>query len=108
MRRVGPFAIILAVLMMAIGFGAFLRNSAKSGATTSSSETKVPALPNFPTNGADPPHFKGAAVSTVTLEEFADFECPACSKFYPMLKQIEKEYGSRVKVIFRNFPLAQH
>lgn len=41
----------------------------------------------------------------MTLEEFGDFECPPCKDLYPLLKAIEAEYGSRLKVVFREFPL---
>jgi len=51
---------------------------------------------------------RGADTATITLEEFADFECPACGQFYPILKSIESEYGNQVRVIFREFPLVQH
>ena len=52
---------------------------------------------------------RGAEDARVTLEEFADFQCPACGNFYPILKSIESEYGTRVRVIFREFPLTmQH
>ena len=62
-----------------------------------------------PQPGADPAHLRGSAAAKVTLEEFADFECPACGNFYPILKSIEKEYGAQVSVIFREFPLTmQH
>jgi protein-disulfide isomerase len=62
-----------------------------------------------PLPGAEPPHVRGPENATVTLEEFADFQCPACGNFYPVLKSIEREYGTRVRVIFREFPLTmQH
>jgi protein-disulfide isomerase len=60
------------------------------------------------TTGAEPAHVRGSATTAITLEEFADFECPACGKFYPVLKQIESEYGARIRVVFREFPLMQH
>ena len=41
----------------------------------------------------------------MTLEEFGDFECPPCGDLYPILKTIEDEYGPRLKVVFREFPL---
>ncbi len=48
---------------------------------------------------------KGNAESTITLTEFADFQCPACRAFEPMLSQLDKEYGDRVKIVFKHFPL---
>jgi protein-disulfide isomerase len=57
--------------------------------------------------GADPPHSIGPADAPVTLEEFGDFQCPPCGLLHPVLKDMEKEFGSQLRVIFREFPLAQ-
>jgi predicted DsbA family dithiol-disulfide isomerase len=51
---------------------------------------------------------RGSSDAPVTLVEFADYECPYCSKVNPMLKQIEQEYGSRLKVVYKDFPLPMH
>lgn len=58
--------------------------------------------------GTEPPHSRGEGQATVTLEEFADFECPPCGALHPELKKIEAEYGARLRVVFRHYPLAMH
>lgn len=58
--------------------------------------------------GAEPPHIRGEAGAPVTIEEFADFQCPPCRKLHPELKKIESEYGTRLRVIFRHLPLSMH
>jgi protein-disulfide isomerase len=58
--------------------------------------------------GAEPPHVRGTNEAAVTIEEFADFQCPPCRRLHPELKQIEAEYGSRLRVIFRHLPLTIH
>ena len=55
--------------------------------------------------GAEPPWVRGNANAPVTLEEFADFQCPSCGAYYPELKKIESEFGDRLRVIFRERPL---
>jgi protein-disulfide isomerase len=55
--------------------------------------------------GADPPHALGPANAPVTLEEFGDFQCPPCGLLHPVLKTMEKEFGDKLRVVFREYPL---
>ena len=57
--------------------------------------------------GAQPAWMRGPANATVTIEEFADFECPSCARFEPILREIKTIYGDRVRVVFRHYPLTQ-
>jgi protein-disulfide isomerase len=52
--------------------------------------------------------FKGPANAKVVIQEFSDFECPFCKRVGPTLEQIEKEYGGKVKVVWRHSPLPFH
>ncbi len=47
----------------------------------------------------------GPVDAPVTIVEFSDFECPHCARVGPTLKQIAEEYGDKVRLVFRNFPL---
>ncbi|MGD8494605.1 MAG: thioredoxin domain-containing protein [Gemmatimonadales bacterium] len=47
----------------------------------------------------------GAADAPVTLVEFSDFECPFCGRFFPTLKRIEEDYGDRIRIVYRQFPI---
>ena len=42
----------------------------------------------------------------VVLIEYGDFQCPACSTMSPKLKALSEEYGDKIAVVFRNFPLS--
>jgi len=48
---------------------------------------------------------QGPANAPVQLEEFGDFECPPCGMFHPILKQMQAEFGDKLAVTFREFPL---
>jgi protein-disulfide isomerase len=50
----------------------------------------------------------GAKNPPVTLVEFADYECPYCQKITPELQKLEKEYGDRLAVVYKDFPLPMH
>lgn len=50
----------------------------------------------------------GKAAAPITIVEYSDFECPFCSRGYMTIKEVVKEYGDKVKVIFKNLPLDFH
>lgn len=50
-------------------------------------------------------HYAGNLKSTVTLTEYGDYQCPACSKFYPVAKEVKAKYADKVRFQFRNLPL---
>jgi predicted DsbA family dithiol-disulfide isomerase/Skp family chaperone for outer membrane proteins len=56
------------------------------------------ATAGFPTQGPDN--------APVTIVEFSDFECPYCGGLFPTLKQVEKNYPQAVRIVYRQFPLA--
>jgi len=106
-----PVAIMVVVFIAALGFALYLRNSAHGRPASAAANRWRPAPRTAsvpPVVGAEPKHVRGQEAATITLEEFADFECPACGQFYPILKSIESEYSTQVRVIFREFPLVQH
>lgn len=115
MRKLLPLLIILAVLGIALGAGWYLTRPETTAPATPAvaNRSAVPAA--SPTAspvvvsqlGAQPPHSIGPDDAPVTLEEFGDFQCPPCGLLHPVLKTMEKEFGSQLRVIFRQFPLAQ-
>lgn len=51
---------------------------------------------------------RGAARATVSIVEFADFECPACRQYAPVLDSIRMRYPNDVAVLFAHYPLPYH
>lgn len=102
MKRYLPFAIIAIVLCSAIVVAALLLRSPSGTGSRSSGTT---GRPTGPQPGANPPRSKGRADAPVTIEEFGDLQCPPCAGLNPELHKIEREYGERVRIIFRHFPL---
>lgn len=62
--------------------------------------------PNAPP-GAQPPNMLGSPTASVTVEEFADFQCPTCANIHTVMKNVQAAYGSRIKFVYRHFPLTQ-
>ncbi|MBV8673792.1 MAG: thioredoxin domain-containing protein [Acidobacteriaceae bacterium] len=50
----------------------------------------------------------GSQTAPVVLVEFADYECPYCQKVNPQLQQLKKEYGDKLTLVFKDFPLPMH
>ena len=66
-----------------------------------------PARPVFDVNTKDAP-FKGSSDAKVTIVEYSDFQCPYCSKAAVTIGLLEKKYGNKLKVVFKNYPLPFH
>lgn len=49
---------------------------------------------------------KGNAESKVILVEYGDFQCPSCKAASPNINTLMEEYGDRIALVFRNFPLS--
>jgi protein-disulfide isomerase len=51
---------------------------------------------------------KGPRNAPVVIQIFSDFECPFCGRVVPTLDEITKEYGDKVRFVWRNYPLPFH
>jgi protein-disulfide isomerase len=67
----------------------------------------APESPEFAIATDDQP-LKGNPNASVTIVEFTDFECPSCARQLPVLERIVNEFGDRVRLVVRDFPLSQH
>ena len=50
-------------------------------------------------------HLEGPADAVVTLVEYGDYECPYSGAAYPIVKELQARMGSRLRFVFRNFPI---
>lgn len=44
----------------------------------------------------------------VVITEYSDFQCPACAYFHPIVEKLKENYGDRLEVNYRYFPLNSH
>ncbi|MEK6281333.1 MAG: thioredoxin domain-containing protein [Acidobacteriota bacterium] len=51
---------------------------------------------------------RGDANAPVTIVEFTDFQCPSCASMHPIIEDVLKAYGNKVRLVVRDFPLAIH
>ena len=110
-----PLTIIGLVAIVAI-IGTVLYLQGARTASRTNTNTNAKQANNAPKNsnalanaspGAQPAWAKGPATAPVVIEEFADFECPSCAAFEPVIRQIKTIYGDKVRVVFRHYPLTQ-
>src|SRR5471030_1732899 len=52
-------------------------------------------------------HIQGNINAAIELVEYGDYQCPHCGRAYPTIKSIQKKMGTKLKFVFRNFPLAE-
>jgi protein-disulfide isomerase len=84
---------ILLVIVLAFAGYFFVAKKDESSTTNTNSSAKVSN------------HAYGAGSGGVTIVEYADFECPACGSFYPLVEEVRKKYGDQITYVFKNFPL---
>ena len=65
-------------------------------------EPRLPAI-----NSLNAPSL-GRETARVVIIEFADFECPYCRSSQPVLKELTKKYGDRIRLVFKHRPLEIH
>lgn len=91
------FIVIIVVVVLGL-VGVLMLTKDKESSSGSNSSTSQSQGSN---------HTVGAGNKKVTLVEFADFQCPACKSFFPIVNEIKKSYGDDITFQFRHFPLTQ-
>jgi protein-disulfide isomerase len=85
-------------------------------------KTEVPAAPAGDQGGEKTPdqdktvykvepgdgQSKGPKNAPLQVVIFSDFQCPFCGRVEPTLAQMEKEYGGKVRMVWKNYPLPFH
>lgn len=71
---------------------------------------KEPPPPEKKTVDAPAPDspWKGSDKAKVVMEVFSDFQCPFCKRVEDTVKQVEKAYGDKIRIVWRHKPLPMH
>jgi formate-nitrite transporter family protein len=102
LKRFLPFIIVAVVALITVAVATVLYRSKRPAPVTISTDKAITG------DKPESVHVRGPANAPVTLEEFGDFQCPPCGALAGPLLEIEKSYGPKLRVIFRNFPFAIH
>jgi protein-disulfide isomerase len=66
--------------------------------STSSSRLLLPIRPSD--------HAHGSEDAPYTLVEYGDYECPDCGLLYVILRVLQRDIASQLRVVFRHYPLS--
>lgn len=100
MKRFLPFIIVSVVALGAV-IGATMLYRAKRPVALTIPESRA-ATDNSAMR------MRGNPKAPVTLEEYGDYECPPCGKLAEPLKELEHQYGDKLRVVFHHYPLVVH
>jgi protein-disulfide isomerase len=67
---------------------------------------KMPELPRLAITTDQP--WKVGEHAMVTIVEFTDYQCSSCAHAQPIIEELLKEYGDKVKLVVRDYPLSRH
>jgi len=51
-------------------------------------------------------HVRGPEDASYTLVEYGDYECPDCGRLYVILRDLQQDIASRLRIVFRHYPLS--
>jgi protein-disulfide isomerase len=116
-----PNVLVALLVGLVLGFAGGRAVTGPSNPGAGSKPTAAAAAaPSAPKPGArqvDPTVFKvpidgspvkGNADALVTLVEFSDYQCPFCSRADATVAQLQKDYGSKLRVVMKQNPLSFH
>ncbi len=89
-----------ALLLLAGIVALLIKSGGGTGSISASPEELATVQPND--------WVQGDAAAPLRLIEYSDFQCPACAAYFPLIKQLKREMGAQLAVVYRHFPLAQH
>lgn len=110
--RLATPLMVIAAAVLVVGIAGFLMTNCVSACSIGGPVARVAndlVPPVAPVGGANvvPPgggHFRGPEKAEIVLEEFGDYECPACGYYYPIVEDVLRRFP-RVRFEFHHYPL---
>lgn len=57
--------------------------------------------------GSTSNNWSGQEQGVITVTEYADFQCPACASFFPIVAQVKEQFKDKVRFEYKHFPLVK-
>lgn len=99
------FVIMVVVVALLIGVGVFFIVLVGQNARQLNSNTATNQVDSAQLVTANDP-VAGNPESGIVIVEFSDFQCPFCKEAFPIVRQLISEYQSKIKFVFRDFPIS--
>jgi protein-disulfide isomerase len=106
MRRYIPFIIIGVVIVATAAAGTMIYRVKHDRILALAAQTATDNMGGKP--GASPAHMHGSKDAVVTVEEFADFQCPPCGAVAGLMYNLEQDFPGKLRLLFRQYPLDMH
>jgi protein-disulfide isomerase len=87
------------------------RNKARAAYVSqlrSAAQVRVLLSPPWAKVNIEDAYVRGSKGAPVVLVEFADYECPYCEKVNPLLQKLKAQYGDKLAITYKDFPLPMH
>jgi len=99
---------VVIIIILVVGIGLLLKNNKLEppNQENGNNNNNYQVKPVTPMSAVD--HLWGSLEAPVKLIVYSDFECPFCANYYDTLKQVKEEFGDKVVIAFRHYPLASH
>lgn len=104
-RLVASAAIVGIAVILATVAGLVITNCA-SACSIGGSDSKVTGSSEYASPAADGGHVLGPLNSEIVLEEYGDYQCPACGDYYPIIEELIHRFPYQIRFEFHHFPLA--
>lgn len=96
--RIFTWGIGAVVLAFAVWFVVTVMGQSSSSSSTNT-DIKLPPITSNDIQD-------GPKNAPLQLVEYADFECPTCKLFYPIVKQLQADFQGKLLFVYRYFPLS--
>ena len=96
------FSITVVALVVFLGGMIYMvAQDSQSGVTSGTNSADILSIKNDD-------HVQGDPYADVVLIEYADFECPACGAYHPLVQELAAKYSDQIAIVSRHFPLPFH